>query len=159
MSQEDALTFLRRDHDAVRRLLADLRKTTELGSRRCFEAVRELKSRLETHTALEEEIFYPAFRDEMGGDPDTTALYYEAIEEHRVVHSILCDVAAADPTSPAFGGKTKVLADMVLHHFFEEENVLFPRVEQALTKAKLIEIAIKMRQRWFDLEGAVVAAE
>jgi iron-sulfur cluster repair protein YtfE (RIC family) len=159
MSQEDALTFLRRDHDVVRHLLAELRKTTELGSRRCFEAVRELKSRLETHSALEEEIFYPAFRNAMESDAEATALYYEALEEHRVVHSILCDVAAADPTSPAFGGKTKVLADMILHHFFEEENVLFPRVEQALSKATLVELAVKMRQRWFDLEGTVVAAE
>jgi hemerythrin superfamily protein len=158
MQNEDVISILRKDHELVRRLLADLRQTTELGSKRCFELVRALKSTLESHTALEEELFYPAFRD-LADDKDTTALYYEAVEEHRVVHSILCDIAVADPTSPAFVGKTKVLSDIVLHHFFEEENILFPRAEKVIPRATLLEIGARMRNRKLEFESTDVAAE
>lgn len=56
----DALALLKRDHDEVKRMLATLDGTTERAVKTREEIFTRLRSELEVHEAIEEDIFYPA---------------------------------------------------------------------------------------------------
>jgi hemerythrin-like domain-containing protein len=101
---------------------------------------------LETHTTLEEEIFYPAFRDASPAKDDQT-MYYEALEEHNAAKLVLADLERADPATPSFGGKAKVLKELVLHHAKEEERDMFPAARKHLSKKELVDLGSRMAVR------------
>ena len=52
------------------------------------ELLSEVENELKVHTQIEEEIFYPAFKDAVESQKDEH-LYYEALEEHHVVDLVL----------------------------------------------------------------------
>ena len=59
----DALKLLKQDHDLVKKILAEGEATTERGEKTRTELFARLKSELEVHERIEEEILYPALRD------------------------------------------------------------------------------------------------
>src|SRR5689334_14622285 len=63
MPKKDAIGFLKEQHVEVKKMLAELAETTERATKRRTELVREVKAALDAHTTIEEEIFYPRFRD------------------------------------------------------------------------------------------------
>src|SRR5512147_1886498 len=82
----DAVSLLRADHKKMRELLAAL-KNAETAARR-QKVLAQVEQELKAHTTIEEEIFYPAFRD-AGEKKDDRQLFYEATEEHRAADMIL----------------------------------------------------------------------
>jgi hypothetical protein len=67
----------------------------------------EIKSALEHHTAIEEEIFYPAVREL--GTKKAEDMIGEAYEEHHVVKLVLAELPNVDPSDDAFEYKMTVL--------------------------------------------------
>jgi len=61
--QKDAIALLKEDHVKVRGLLDELEKTTEKAKSRREELLQEIERELKIHTTIEEQIFYPAFRE------------------------------------------------------------------------------------------------
>jgi len=61
-----------------------LEETTERATGKREKLLATIEQELKLHTKIEEEIFYPAFRD-AAKKKDDKDLYYEAIEEHHVV--------------------------------------------------------------------------
>ncbi|HEV7122312.1 MAG TPA: hypothetical protein VGN24_02665 [Rhodanobacter sp.] len=59
----------------------------------------EIALDLEVHTRVEEEIFYPAFR-EACDDDENDKLYFEALEEHRAVGELVLPDLQNTPTAP-----------------------------------------------------------
>src|SRR3954469_19179206 len=117
-SGTDITTLLERDHKLVKRLLNQLDQTTERAAKQREELLKQIENELKTHTRIEEEIFYPAFRDAVKkADQD---MYYEALEEHHIVDVVLAEMKGADVESEEFGAKAKVLKDLVMHHAEEE---------------------------------------
>src|SRR4051812_46011583 len=82
----DAITLLKKDHVKVRGLLKKLEKTENRDTRRnLFE---QIDTDLQAHTKVEEEIFYPAFRDAVR-TKEQKKMFFEAMAEHHVVDMVL----------------------------------------------------------------------
>jgi len=85
---------------------------------------RILADRLAAHAALEEEMFYPAL--ERRAPPAERLKVLEAREEHKIVRTLLEELAELGPEDEAFDAKMKVLGDEIARHALEEERDLFP---------------------------------
>jgi hemerythrin-like domain-containing protein len=107
---------------------------------------------LKTHMHLEEEIFYPAYKAVAEKKSDEK-LFYEAKEEHRAAERTLKDLKRSDVASVAFGGKAKVLLELVEHHAEEEESEMFPRARELMSKAELLELGKQMQQRKHEIDN------
>ena len=59
----DAIALLKEDHKKVKELLGDLEKSSMRGGPRAHQLVAQIDKELTIHTTIEDEIFYPAFRD------------------------------------------------------------------------------------------------
>ena len=142
----NAIELLKEDHDKVRSLLAELTETTDRAVKRREELLETIKRELTIHTRIEEEIFYPAFRD--AGGKDEAKMFFEAKEEHRAVDSlVLPDLEKTETGSAEFGGRAKVLKELVEHHASEEEDSMFPDAERLLSKDELVTLGEQMEER------------
>ncbi len=139
----DAITLLKEDHEKVRKLLGELEETTERAAAKREKLLAAIEQELKIHTRIEEEIFYPAFRD-AAGKKDDKELYYEAIEEHHVVDLVLPEIKDTDVESDQFGAKAKVLKDLVEHHAEEEETEMFPRARKLMDREELLRLGAEM---------------
>jgi hemerythrin-like domain-containing protein len=154
--QKDAIALLKEDHVKVRGLLGELEKTTEKAKSRREELLEEIERELKIHTTIEEEIFYPAFR-EAAEKKDDRKLYYEAVEEHHVVDTVLPELKGTEIGSEVFAAKAKVLKDLVEHHAEEEETEMFPRAKKLLDREKLLQLGDEMAQAKVTLTESVLS--
>ena len=151
---QDAIQLLKQDHKVLKRLLGELVDTTSRATSKRPELLAEVGQLLRAHTKVEEEIFYPAFRA-AAEESDDERMFHEALEEHRAVELlVLPDLERTDPGSTEFGGRVKVLKELVLHHAEEEEDELFPRARELLGRDALKELGQRMEHRKQELEGA-----
>jgi hemerythrin-like domain-containing protein len=145
-SQPDAISLLKQDHQKVRGLLRRLDATTERGTKLRTELLNQIQNEVKVHTTIEEEIFYPAYKEAVRKKADKE-LYYEALEEHHVVDLVLPEIKASDADSEEFGAKAKVLKTLIEHHAEEEETAMFPRARRAMDSDELRELGERMRER------------
>lgn len=151
MPATNAIDMLREDHDKVRQLLSELAGTTNRAAKKRTELLQKIKKEVQVHTRIEEEIFYPAFRDSDSGDHEK--LFFEAKEEHRAVDKlVLPDLEDTEPTSDEFPGRVKVLKDMIEHHAQEEEKEMFPKAKKSLSAEELEELGERMAARKQELQ-------
>jgi len=147
----DAITLLTDDHKKVRALLAELAETTNRAEKTRTELLARIAKEIEVHTTIEEEIFYPAFK-EAGEKSDDSKMYFEALEEHRAAGDlVLPDLLKTSVTSDQFGGRAKVLKELIDHHAGEEEKEMFPRARTLLGKEALVELGERLAARKQEL--------
>jgi hemerythrin superfamily protein len=160
MAHTDAISMLKADHQKVRGLLSQLEKSTEKGVKKREELLSQIAEELTIHTTIEEEIFYPSYRDAVAKKEDRK-LYQEAIEEHHVVDLVMPEIEETDPSSEVFSAKAKVLKEIVEHHAEEEEKEMFPRARKVMDADELRELGERMEARKAELrsEGGGVAGE
>ena len=139
----DAIKLLKTDHGKVRGLLAQFEKAN--GGPRREKLRAQIEKELKVHTQIEEEIFYPAYRDAARKKDDKT-LYYEALEEHHVVDLVLPEVSDGR-SDEELKAKAKVLKELVEHHADEEEKDMFPRAKKILDKDQLRALGEQMQLR------------
>ena len=144
-SGTDAISLLKQDHQKVRKLL----KRFESNPNEAL--LDEIETELKIHTQIEEEIFYPAFRDAVEGKQQQEKLYYEALEEHHVVDLVLPEIKDTPEGSEEFEAKGKVLKDLVEHHADEEEKSMFPKARKAMGTAELRNLGMRLQQRKEEL--------
>ena len=145
-----AIDLLLSDHRRVRELLAELTGTTRQDAQRRTALVAQIKREMLLHATLEEEIFYPVFRE--SGDGEHGRMFREAHEEHRAIEKLLLpDLETTDAASDEFRGRAKVLREMIELHADEEEREMFPRAERALTSAELERVASRIERRKVEL--------
>ena len=146
----DAIELLKSDHKKVRDLLGQLTDTTSRAEKTRTDLLEKIRMELEAHTTIEEEIFYPAFRE--AGKKDEEEMYFEALEEHRAAGDlVLPDLLKTEVTSEKFSGRAKVLKELIEHHADEEEKEMFPKAKQLLDKQQLQELGERMQQRKQEL--------
>jgi hemerythrin-like domain-containing protein len=150
---KDAITLLTEDHQRVRELLGEMEETTERAVSKREELLATIKQELEIHTKIEEDIFYPAFRD-AAKKKDDKDLY--ALEEHHVVDMVMPEIKKTKADSEEFGAKAKVLKDLVEHHAGEEEKEMFPRAKKLMDREQLLDLGQQLAQARDSLmsEGA-----
>ncbi|HEU4407238.1 MAG TPA: hemerythrin domain-containing protein [Polyangiaceae bacterium] len=146
----NALTMLKEDHKKVKALLEELAEAPDRESRKRQELLGQISLELVVHTTIEEEIFYPAFLGALK-DKEDQKIYYEAQEEHKAAKVVLADLQKADPASPSFHGKAKVLKELVLHHAKEEESEMFDQARSIFEKEELEELGRKLEARKKEL--------
>ena len=147
----DAIQLLKADHAEMRTLLGELESTTTRALKKRRDLIVEIEAKLKAHTTIEEEIFYPAFKN-AGEKSDDDKMYFEALEEHRAAGDlVLPDLVKTDPGSEKFSGRAKVLKELVEHHADEEEKEMFPRAKKLLSKDELANLGERMEQRKDEL--------
>ena len=150
----DAIELLKTDHKKVRALLAELEETTSRATKTRTELLPKVKQEIEIHAAIEEEIFYPAFQKAAKNEEDRR-MVFEALAEHKAAGDVtLQDLAGTDINSDEFGGKAKVLKELVEHHAKEEEQEMFPRARELLGAESLRELGERMAARKLELGAA-----
>lgn len=147
----DAITLLTNDHETVEKLLSDLSETTPRALKKRQELLEKIRVELKAHTSIEEEIFYPAFKDR-GDKSDDAKMYFEALEEHRAAGDlVLPDLMSTEVDSEKFSGRAKVLKELVTHHADEEEKEMFPRAKKLFSKSELAALGEQMAARKVQL--------
>jgi hemerythrin superfamily protein len=125
----DALDLLIADHNRVRGLFARFRKAEEHEEAEDMQMLaKRIVEELEVHTTIEEEIFYPAIRDQ---DEELSETVDESLQEHHVVDVLMNEMRDLADGSDEWVAKMTVLIENVEHHADEEEQELFPAVRSA----------------------------
>lgn len=128
----DALELLKKDHQIVKGLFAQVKETDDKNKQK--QLFKEIKTELDTHARIEETVFYPALQEH----EELKKMVFESIEEHRQVKTLLRELSKATPGGDKFKAKLKVLNDNVEHHAEEEEEgKMFPKVRNVLDRATL----------------------
>jgi hemerythrin-like domain-containing protein len=148
----DAISVLKADHKKVKALLTSLEKTTERSADRRVNLLQQIESEVKVHATVEEELFYPAFRDAVR-KKDDKELYQEALEEHHLVDLVMPELKECDPAGLVFAAKAKVLKEVIEHHADEEEKEMFKKARQAMPLAELRELGARMQERKKQLKA------
>jgi hemerythrin superfamily protein len=131
----DALELLKQDHKKVKELFEQAEGMEDGKEQK--EIFKQIKKELETHTRIEESVFYPA----MQKYEELEDMVLEAIEEHKQVKTLLREMDDLAKDSDKFEPKLKVLMENVEHHAEEEEEgKMFPKVRELVDKADLEEL-------------------
>lgn len=139
----NAIELLTQDHKLVKKLLEELSATTERATKKRSDLLHRIEQELKVHTALEEDILYPAIKQ--AGGKEEAKMYYESKEEHRTVDAlVLPDLLHTEAGTLEFAGRVKVLKELLEHHIEEEEGELFPTAKKLLGKDVLEEMGQAM---------------
>ena len=111
---KDAIALLKADHRTVEELFAKFEAAKGAAPKR--KLAQQICVELKVHTAIEEEIFYPAFRGKI--DDDTLD---EAYVEHDGAKVLINDIATGEPSDDFYDAKVTVLSEEIEHHVKEEE--------------------------------------
>src|SRR5499426_3486895 len=138
----NATDVLKRQHREVEALFKKIEKTDEGSERRAL--LDQISQKLETHTMIEEEIFYPAIREL--DTKKAEEMVDEAYEEHHVVKLVLDELPEVDVDDDRFEAKMTVLSELIEHHVDEEEKEMFKSAEK-LGSERLKALGAEMEAR------------
>lgn len=151
---KDAIDMLVADHKKVKKLFGDFDKLKEQGGDEEKSAlVEKICSELKVHTAIEEEIFYPAVRKAI----DDADLMDEALVEHAGAKDLIAQLEEADPKDDLYDAKVTVLGEQIDHHVKEEEGDMFAKAKKA--KVDTASLGTKMLKRRQALMADMGVAE
>ena len=141
-------TMIRMDHSHVLALFHRFKADTSVGKKRALVANACLA--LEVHAQLEEEIFYPALRTVLTGDP----VLEKSEPEHEQMRQLIAELRKRGGDGSAegtdFDDKFMELMRIVIHHVADEETRLLPAAERLLSD-RLGELGIEMTRRRVEL--------
>ena len=123
-SRTNAIASLKADHEKVKALFDQFEKAK--GRDKKLTIVGEALEELSIHAILEEELFYPAVREEL----DDEEVMNEADEEHHVAKILIAELAEMDGSESHYEAKFAVLAENVRHHIKEEEQEMLPKAQK-----------------------------
>ena len=148
---EDAVSILTADHDKVKDLFSQFEEikdlTDEHGLKERQRIVAEACRELTIHTAVEDEIFYPAVRAAIKDDD----LMNEAKVEHEGAKTLIGQIEKMKPADEMLTAKFTVLSEYVKHHIKEEQAEMFPKARKS--DLDLHALGVKMLARKHELMG------
>jgi hemerythrin superfamily protein len=136
--------------DAIQLLTADHRKVEQLmqqalqggDAMQLKQVCMQIDKELTVHAEIEEKIFYPAIRKQ----PGMEELIKDAYHEHGEVKMLLNDIAGAEPTSSEGKQSLTKLQKLLQHHIHDEEDKLFPKVQQTLGQDMVMQLGQQMQK-------------
>jgi hemerythrin superfamily protein len=137
---QEATAMLRADHKLVSGLFDEFEKTKSDAKKK--KIVDQICKELTVHAQIEEEIFYPAFKEALRDKE----LVPEANVEHQSVKDLIAAVQGVEPYGEDYDAKVKVMGEFVKHHVKEEQNEMFPKAKKS-TKLDLVELGARMFER------------
>jgi hemerythrin-like domain-containing protein len=138
---KDAVALLKADHQAVEQLFKKFEQAGERAFKTKRKLVDQIIAELSVHAFIEEQVLYPAARDEVESARDDVL---EALEEHHVVKWQLQELLDLGPEDERFVAKVTVLTENVRHHVKEEESELFPLLRSKLDRNRLVELGAEL---------------
>jgi len=115
-ASQDGITLLRDDHREVEKLFKEFEEATADGKKE--KLAHQICLELTVHTAIEEEIFYPACEGTVEED-----LLKESFVEHDAAKLLIAEIEAGRGEGDEFfDSKVKVLQEEIQHHVEEEEK-------------------------------------
>src|SRR5688572_9549857 len=122
--RETVFTMLKTDHDKVKKLFDKFEKADPSEKK---EIASQTLEELKVHASIEEQLLYPALRQEMN---DEDGLMDEADEEHHVAKFLIAELEEMQGDEDHWEAKFSVLAENVRHHIKEEEGEIFPEARK-----------------------------
>jgi iron-sulfur cluster repair protein YtfE (RIC family) len=159
----DAITLIKKDHDKVEELFARYnggggltglvkRITGNVPVRQKTTALEGICRELDVHARIEEDILYPALRKT--GDPELQRQVDESIREHARVKDLVGKLRTRTGELDAdTDAMVSELQQCVEHHVREEENEMFPRMEEVVPEPERRELGRQLQERKRTLAG------
>ena len=134
----DALEILKQDHAKVKKLFDKTETADDREQKRIFS---QIKTELEIHAHLEENIFYPAMQRHEG----LKEMVAESLKEHNAMKALLQEMATLHARED-FEDKLEELIDNVEHHAEdEEEGKIFPKVRELVSANELQKLGAQLQ--------------
>jgi len=123
---KDAFAIIKDDHKKVKALFDEFEDSDDKEEKLKIakEAIKELKM----HAVMEEELFYPAVREEL--DEDEQDMMEEADEEHHVAKVLIAELDKMTGKEDHYEAKFTVLSENIRHHIKEEEGDMLPEAKK-----------------------------
>ncbi len=138
-----SVAMLKEDHKAVSALFKEFK---DAAPARKLEIARQTSQMLKVHTAIEEEIFYPAIKARIEAD-----MVNEAVVEHASAKDLIAQIDGMTGKEELFSAKVTVLSELIEHHVKEEESEMFRQAKAS--GIDLDELGDKMEARKAELES------
>ena len=128
---QNIIDILKQEHKMVLPMLSELASKGISGREQKYET---LKENLMPHMIGEEQVLYPRLKEE--AEMRDTIL--ESIEEHGAVKALLGQLDSVSTSEEdIWVAKLKVIQENVDHHISEEENKIFPQMQQKMSSDEL----------------------
>jgi hemerythrin-like domain-containing protein len=134
----NAIDLLKTDHDYVDALFGRIEDTPPSKHEAIF---KRIKGELDTHAHIEEKLFYPALLKD--GKTDLQDITREGLEEHAQIKKFLREISRTT-SKDTREAKLKVLMEDTRHHVKEEENEMFPMVQDQFSSEQLETLGERM---------------
>jgi iron-sulfur cluster repair protein YtfE (RIC family) len=138
----NAFTLLKTDHEKVAGILEKIDETTERATKGREELFTQLKSELDVHTRIEEDILYPTLEEY----EETRAISLEAYEEHAVVKQLLEELSSEPKDDEQWTATFTVLKENVEHHVEEEEGEMFKKARKVLSEDEIEKLGDRLQE-------------
>ncbi|MDV2482657.1 hemerythrin domain-containing protein [Methanoculleus sp. Wushi-C6] len=136
---QNVIDILKQEHKMV---LSQLSELSSKGTSNREQKYNSLKENLMPHMIGEEQAVYPKLMDSGMRD-----MALEAIEEHNAVKSLLSQLDSASTSEEdVWVAKIKVIHENVEHHISEEEEHIFPQMQQEMSSDELSSIGSKYEE-------------
>ncbi|MDI3291099.1 hemerythrin domain-containing protein, partial [Polyangium sp. 15x6] len=139
-----ATDLLKQHHREVEELFREIEGAEDEDERASLR--EELANALAAHTAIEEEIFYPAAMEALG----PSGRIREAFEEHAVADFALYRLMSVSVGDETFSAKLGALKDIVMNHVEEEESELLPQAEGEMEREQLEQLGDRLQSRFSE---------
>lgn len=143
-TQNNAITLLKNDHQKVKQAFAQYEELGPYAFVHKKKLADEICAELTLHTQLEEEIIYPAFREKL---TDAKDLVDEAQVEHDSAKMLIKQIQQMQADEELFDAKVKVLSEYIEHHVKEEEDEMFPLMQDSSVDLALLGEKITERKQ------------
>jgi hemerythrin superfamily protein len=134
--------LLKADHKNIEALFAQYEGLGAKG-RGKKPIVMKMIREIAVHTAIEEQVFYPAVRAVVKNAND---IVLRSLEEHHLVKWTLAELEKMDPDHERFDAKVEVLMDNLRAHIEEEEEDLFPMVRTGMDRSALNDLGERLEK-------------
>jgi iron-sulfur cluster repair protein YtfE (RIC family) len=134
----NAIDLLKNDHDYVDMLFKRVEDTPASKHDAIF---KQIKNELLTHAHVEEKVFYPECKSK--GNRELQDIVLEGLEEHSQIKKFLAEIGRTTSKDKK-EAKLKVLIEDTRHHVKEEENEMFPLVEDQFSSEQLDALGERM---------------
>ena len=125
---QDAVALLTADHREVSDMFEQFENLSDRAKATKAKLTKKICDALIAHTAIEEEIFYPAVREAVKEGED---MVDEAVVEHASAKDLIRQLQEMDPDDDLYDAKVKVLGEQIEHHVKEEEEEMFPQAKKS----------------------------
>jgi hemerythrin superfamily protein len=144
---------LKKDHDKVKQLLADLLALDDENDEARGALVEQIRDELIPHSRAEESVFYNSLR----AVDATKSLAMHGYKEHLEAEGHLRMLQIKDRTDMDWKDTAQKLQESLLHHILEEETIMFEMAKEVLTseEAEMMTEAFERLKPEIKEEGIV----